>query len=98
MAEEDLRLSLEEAVGEAWGDVDIEGNGILDAGTLYSLPPPRTLSSCALCSLPPPRAQSICPGALSSFTLPRTALSVQPGAVQLEACSDARSGVLWFGR
>jgi hypothetical protein len=31
MDEEALRLDLEERVGEAWGDVDMEGNGILDA-------------------------------------------------------------------
>ena len=31
MDEEALRLDLEERVGEAWGDVDMEGNGVLDA-------------------------------------------------------------------
>lgn len=31
MGDEALRLDLEERVGEAWGDVDMEGNGILDA-------------------------------------------------------------------
>lgn len=31
MAEAALQLDLEERVGEAWGDVDMEGNGILDA-------------------------------------------------------------------
>ena len=43
MDEEALRLDLEERVGEAWGDVDMEGNGILDADEIAQVPS-RSLS------------------------------------------------------